>query len=198
MPNFKGRMNDVFQEGFIKVFHKIEDSAIRTGAPGLEGRITCPNNNAGMALSGFPVDESYRCIHLMTNVPSLLFPDHVVGRFVDYSKTKILPRDALMMASFPDMESALDTVTGFGKKTVIFGAVEFSHIYGNEAIWAEFHTLITKYSHVLLLSDSGSKVRAMIEKKGHESKLRQWFPSLKDNLPPSLNEDKIAIKEFVS
>ena len=36
----------------------------------------------------------------------------------------------------------------------------------------------------------------MIERKGHEPKLRRWFPSLKDDLSPSLKEDKPHVQEL--
>ena len=43
----------------------------------------------------------------------------------------------------------------------------------NPEICGEFHTLATKYASNLFVADSGSKMRAMIERKGHEPKLRR-------------------------
>ena len=93
------------------------------------------------------------------------------------------------------LERILDEVT-VHKRVAILAADEIERVYSNPEIRSEFHTLATKYSTNLFVADSGSKVRAMIERKGHEPKLRRWFPSLKDDLPQSLNEDKLHVQEL--
>lgn len=81
-------------------------------------------------------------------------------------------------------------------KTVLLAVDEFENVYTNKQVWREFSMLASKFTQTLCLADSGSKVRAMVERKGHEPQLQRWFPSVANELPGSLNQDRMAVREL--
>jgi hypothetical protein len=93
------------------------------------------------------------------------------------------------------LERLLDEAKARGK-SVVFAADEVDSVYTSREIWREFHMLATKHTTTLFIADGGSKVRAMVEKQGYEPRLRKWFPTRAEDLPPSLNQDKLTIQEL--
>lgn len=196
--------NGPFKRGVASIFFKVADSRARARNEKMR-----PHNAGGMTLAGGRGVGKSNGLRLLTLVPALLFPDDVVSAYVDYAAAAATPsppppsellRDALRCAvgdeALPAPESPIETVLDAVKasrRVAILAADELEAVYGNQLIWSEFHTMATMYSPTLFLADSGSKVRAMVERRGHEGDLRRWFPALAGNLPASLNQDKLPI-----
>lgn len=197
--------NDVFKKGLANIFAKVMD--VRATARNTTIR---PNNASGMALAGGRGVGKSNGLRLLTLVPALLFPRDIVSVYVDYAGTTMKPppsqllRDALRCATgeeglpAPDapLECVLDAIED-NDRVAVFAGDEFETVYGTATIWGELHVLATKYTPTLFLADSGFKVRAMIERRGHERDLRRWFPTLASNLPASLNQDKLAVTQLL-
>ena len=167
---------------------------------------TRPNNASGMAIAGGRGVGKSNGMRLLALVPALLCPRDVVTVYVDYESNnaatappRTLIRDALRCAVDEELqlapEATLESVLDAAKKSrraVLLAVDAFESVYLIDEVWREFHTLATMYSPTLFMADSGSKVRAMIERRGHESDLRRWFPTAHP-LPSSLNQDKLSV-----
>jgi hypothetical protein len=167
--------SEIIQNGLAKIFRNVADLR------GEAGQRALPNNAAGIAIAGACGVGKSNCLRLLTIIPSLLLPDNILSVYIDYAgcnpaeKTpRIALHDALTFASGTStpsgirLESILDQVTSH-KRIAILAADEFENVYTNRQIWNEFHVLATKHTTNLFIA-SGSKVRAMIEKRGHEPK----------------------------
>ena len=165
-----------------------------------------PNNAAGMALEGAEGVGKTNLLRLFALVPAVVFPKSVVSVYVDYfaldKENQVPPSrllaDALQAATGEAIESpasldhVLDAITAKGR-VAVFAADGIESVYLNSDIWGNFHSLADDYYHTLFVADtSGSKVRAMVERRGHENQLRRWFPSCTE-LPHSLNQDKMQV-----
>jgi hypothetical protein len=171
-----------------------------------------PNNSGGLAFEAVRGAGKSNLLRILALFPKLLFPNNVITAYIDYasySQRQFSPRELINSALLEDgvcgqngvkeyLENVLDE-TSAQSKVVVFCADELEHVYGNAEIWADFHTLATSYDTSLFVADSGSKLRAMIEKRGYENKLREWFPEFRNpdkELPCSLNSDKLAIVQI--
>ena len=76
------------------------------------------------------------------------------------------------------------------------GKVEIEQIYTDHVIWNNFLLMDSRCTMCLFVADSGSKVNAVIEKRRFESKLKQWFPDVANDLRCTLNSDKLAVQEL--
>lgn len=197
----------IFEDSLIKVFSKASDCVSRqSGTTKMR-----PNNASGTAIWGARGTRKSNGLRLLTLVPPLLFPENVVSVYYDYRSHSSNPRtpselfvEALILAGVEmpfhdtsDLEHVLDHAVKHNN-TFVLCADEMESVYSNATIWDQFALLATRYDHTLFVADSGSKVRAMVECKGHEASLRRWFPQFeKGKLPASLNEDKLAVKELL-
>lgn len=205
--NHPSPWSPIFEDCLRKVFSKVGDSVGRK-----DGSIAIrPNNASGTAIWGARGTGKSNGLRLPTLVPPLMFPNNVISAYVDYRSYSSLPpipstvlAEALTLSGvdpppFRDtrnLEQVLDHA-GRHNKTLILCADEIECVYTNKRIWDQFSMLATRYDHALFLADSGSKVRVMIECKGHETSLRRWFPQfLGRKLPLSLIEDKLAVREL--
>ena len=197
-----------FLSGLRNVFLRVAD--LRSNGYGCptdtKYQAAQPNNAAGMALEGAEGVGKTNLLRLFALVPAVVFPKSVVSVYVDYfalgKENQGMPSrllaDALQAATGEAIESpasldhALDAITANGR-VAVFAADGVESVYLNSAIWGNFHSLADDYSHTLFVTDtSGSKVRAMVELRGHENQLRRWFPSCTE-LPHSLNQDKMQV-----
>lgn len=210
-PSYIAFINDpspwspLFEDCLRKVFSKVGDSVGRKD----RNIAIRPNNASGSAIWGARGTGKSNGLRLLTLVPPLMFPNNVVSAYIDYTSYSKLPSsvlaEALKESGVPvpprfldtrDLERVLDHA-GQHNKTLILCADEMEHVYTNKRIWDQFSMLATRYDHTLFLADSSSKVRAMVECKGHETSLRRWFPQFEGTvLPSTLNEDKLAIREL--
>lgn len=213
----------IFERGLSLIFRKVLDNKAKYAASATsaspntsDGQTTLPtsnlseqqNNGSGMALGGPRGVGKSNLLRLLTLVPPLLFPQDLLTVYIDfssYSKDKISLRQ-LLAASLYDLhpelgddlaktshiEEVLDLVT-YARRKVIVASDNMGETYGHDVIWKEYECLATGYSTCLFVADSGSKVRAMVERNGHEHKLKQWFPQF-DILPSSLNQDKLKVE----
>lgn len=192
--------------GLCKVFLKVAD--LRSNGVGrLPGYTQTPYkpaqpcNASSMALEGVRGLGKSNLLRLLTLVPVVLFPESVVSVYVDYSAVHQHAPSRLLAAGLkavthkdvdsPDsLEHVLDAVTT-SQRVAVFAADELESVYLNSDVWANFHMLVDDYSSTLFVA-GGSKVRAMVERRGHEEQLRRWFPGHAE-LPHSLNQDKLEV-----
>ena len=194
--------NPIWEESLTKLLQKIS-SISGTCTPN-------PSNTNGIAVSGPRGVGKSNGLRLLMMISALLFPTRIVSVYIDYTSyaTAPLPRRLLLDAlacALPDgatncanEPADLQGVLDFAEEKALvtmFAADEIEEVYCNKEVWTEFHTLGTKYYAPLFVADSGSKVEAMVKRRGYEKQLRSRFAEQLKGcaLPASLNESKLRV-----
>ena len=175
------------------------------------------SNGSGLAVEGPRGVGKTHLLQAVVLASALLLPSRVVSSYVDYKSVPSSltpgatlchalarappPRDGrrFTVPAAPSVASAIREASATGR-VLLFVADEISHVYLDDDVWEELHSLATKTEHVCFVADSGSKLKAMVERRPDDvPKLLHHFPQLanRPKLPQSLNGTKLKVMSLL-